>query len=64
MANRAGLATIRKTVAFLCAFIAATLPAIKKVYPNNPELIAQIELVGAACCALVLIADDALPVGD
>ncbi len=64
MAQRTGLVTIRETAAFLCGFISATLPAIKKVWPDATELHAQIELVRAAVCALVLLADETLPIGD
>lgn len=64
MAQRSGLVTVREACAFLCAFISATLPAVKRVFPDQEELYAQLELVRAACCALVLIADDTLPIGD
>lgn len=64
MARRTGLVSIREGAAFLCAFISATLPAIKKVFPGETDMHNQLEVVRAACCALVLLADDALPIGD
>jgi hypothetical protein len=64
MARRSGLPTVRDACQFLCAFIGATLPAIKKVFPDEEELHAQLELVRSVCCALVLLADDVIPKGD
>lgn len=64
MAQRSGLSTIRSYCQLLCTFIGATLPAIKKLFPDETELHNQLELVRSAACALVLIIDDTLPVGD
>lgn len=64
MARRTGLVSIREAADFLCKFISATLPAIKKVFPDATDLHNQLEIVRAACCTLVLLSDDILPLGD
>lgn len=64
MAQRTGLTTIRDAACFLATFITASLPAIKKVFPDATDLHNQLELVAAACSALCLAADETLPIGD
>lgn len=64
MAQRSGLPTIRDTAKFLCKFIAGALPVIRRVFPDEEELHLALEVLQAAACALVPLADDALPMGD
>jgi hypothetical protein len=64
MAQRSGLPTIRETCAFLCGFLAVYIPVIRKLFPDDTDLHTALDLLQVAVCALVLEADEVLPVGD
>lgn len=64
MAQRSGLPTIRDTCAFLCGFLAVYIPVIRKVFPDETELHNALTLLQTAVCALVVVADDVIEVGD
>ena len=61
---RTGLPTIRDTCRFLCGFLAVYIPVIKKVFPDDTDLHTALDLLMVSVCAVVSLADDALPVGD
>jgi hypothetical protein len=61
---RSGLPTIKKTCEFLCAFLAVYIPVIKRVFPDETELHTTLELLAVTVCSVVVLADEALPVGD
>lgn len=62
--SRTGLRTIRDLADKLCLLVAAFTPIIKRAYPDNEPLQTALAAALAACAALVVAADDALPVGD
>ncbi len=64
MAKRTGLPTIRELSAFMCTFLAAYIPIIKKAFPEETNLIAALELLQVAACAAVVAADEVIVVGD
>ena len=64
MAQRSGLPTIKETCIFLCAFLAVYIPVIKKVFPDDTDLHTALELLMVSVCAVVTLADEALPIGD
>jgi len=64
MALRTGLPTIRDTCIFLCAFLAVYIPVVKRVFPDDTELHTALELLMVSVCAVVTLANDALPIGD
>ncbi len=64
MAQRTGLPTIKRTCEFLCGFLALYIPIIKKVFPDDTELHTALELLQVTVCSVIVLADEALPIGD
>lgn len=62
--QRTGLRTIRDLADKMCLLVSAFTPIIKRAYPNNDTLQLALAAALAACAALVVAADEALPVGD
>lgn len=64
MAARTGLPTVKEKAEFLCGFLAVYIPIIIKHFPNETALIAGLELLASAACAVVVLADEVIVLGD
>lgn len=64
MGQRSGLPTIKQACEFLCAFLAVYIPVIKRVFPDDTELHTALELLQVSVCSVVVLAAEALPIGD